>query len=292
MGVNCSLPRNVESETSFAEVDSDISSESFENSDGSKNLTRRHLSTLTLKKLLSWSGESMSTTSSETESLDEKSCDSKDGHNESLEQLWEDCFDLTELIERTQRRVMEYMKDLTQLGHSSSAEQSCIKLISRIASGLEHVDLNQVVHDLESGLFSTDGPKSKNISLESYSEVIKQVGVGLSGRMNETFDLFLASVRTKREKLIQDAFRLWVRMFKIYTDLKAIDRKCSNLLLTDREYSNPTACGDDQWKILSNLLHFVMKMQRVSPERAHNLLVKVADLRMVFNGDSWKMILN
>jgi len=292
MGVNCSIPKNAQSETSFAEVDSDISSESFENSDGSKSLTRRHLSTLTLKKLLSWSSKSMSTTLSETESLDENSSAYTAGNNESLEQLWEDCFDLTELIDRTQRRVMEYMKNLTQLGHSSPAEQSCIKLISRIASGLEQVDLNQVIHDLETGLFSSDGSKSKNISVEAYSEVIKQVGVGFAGRMNETFDLFLASVRTKRENLIQDAFRLWGRMFKIYTDLKAIDRKCSTLLLGDREYSNPTASGDDQWKILNNLLHFVMKMQRVSPEKAHNLLVRVADLRMVFNGYSWKMILN
>jgi len=283
MGVNCSLDMNDNPENAFSDVESDISSQCFDDSDVGKTGVRGvfSASTFSIKNLLQ-SGKAMLTSSSEAESMDGKSStgDFNDENMETFEQLWEDCFDLSELIDRTRNRVLQYMEGLNREGYSTEEKQRCIELITYISAALEHFAFDEVTHGLQSDVFTTDGLIGNEQKLESYFDETRQVDEGLVKSMNESFDLFILSVKMKNKNLTEDAFRLWSRMFQIHTDVHVIGRKFAALVSADPE---SISCDDDKWKILNHLVYFVRKVQYKSRERAHILLAKIAALRMELN---------
>jgi len=282
MGVNCSLEMNDNPEDTFSEVESEISSQCFEDSVG-KTGVRGHFSasTLTIKNLL-WGGKAMLTSSSEADSMDEKSSTGDLNHEnmENLEQLWEDCFDLSELIDRTSKHVLQYMEGLKHEGCSSQEEQRCIELMTYISTALGHIAFDQVTQGLQCDLFTTDGLIGNEQKLESYFEIIRQVDEVVAKSMNESFDIFILSVKMMNNNLTEDAFRLWSRMFQIHTDIHVIGRKFAALVSADPE---SISCDDDKWKILNHLVYFVRNLQYKSPERAHILLAKMTALRTELN---------
>lgn len=96
-------------------------------------------------------------------SREEDSCDGQiknDGwseeEDECLAQLWEDCFDISELIEKTTKRVRRYEEVLIQRNDKSDEMLTCVKLTTSIAEGLRSLGFDIVMQRLQSVVFSTE----------------------------------------------------------------------------------------------------------------------------------------
>jgi len=160
MGASCSADVKNPSDTVFPLIDTEASSQSFDNSDEGESMIHRHLSTPSsvLKSLFSFKG------TPNTTSVGEETDDWDKEGNETLEQLWEDCFDLSEIIVRTCLRFKEYQEELMDReGNKSEEEQSCVKLTTIFVNRLEKNGFHEVVSGM-SAIFSTEELKYDNLA--------------------------------------------------------------------------------------------------------------------------------
>jgi len=275
MGASCGSDLKTHSDAAFPSIETEASSQSFDSSDEGKSRVSRPLSTSSsvIKNLFFWRNNSLSTTLGDEE-IDDWD---KEG-DETLEQLWEDCYDLSEQIERTCLRFLRYQEELMDNeGHKSEQEQRCITLMSNFVNRLEKNDFNEVVHGLCAALFSTNNQEYDDFLSEHWLEITRRLGRDLTKTMIESFELFLMPGRMNNEFLIRATSHVWSEVFKVHSEVEKIGKKFLNLLGDEISDSN----DDDLWRVLNHLLNLVQRKQHENPERARKLLDTISDLRNI-----------
>jgi len=277
MGAGCTSEVKQNSYDAPPNVEAEASSQSFEDSDEDKSLIRRHLSTSSsvLRNLfLRRSKRSSSATSQDEDQTSDGNSD-----DEALGQLWEDCHDLSELIERSCLRFQRLEDDLGSKGDKLEHEQRCGKLVSFFVRSMEKSDFDGVVQELRSALFSTEKLEYDRFVQAHHLEITQRLGRAITETMIESFELFLLPVQMNDEFLIKATIRIWSEVFQIHADVEKIAKRLQNL----QGFPSSDSNDDDLWRVLNLLLHLVQRTQRESPERARKLLDTISDLRNVLN---------
>jgi len=272
MGASCGSDMKRHPDTAFPSIKTEDSSQSLNSSDEIKSKVSRPLSTSSsvMKNFFFWRNNSPSTT------LDDEEIDDWDKEgDENLEQLWEDCYDLSEQIERTCLSVLRYQQDLMDKGYKCKQEQRCITLMTIFVNGMKKNDFKEVVTGLCAALFSSDNEQYDDLLSEQWLEITRRLGRDLTKTMIESFELFLMPGRMNNEFLIKATSHLWSEIFKIHSEVEKIGKKFLNLFGDKISNSN----DDDLWRVLNHLLKLVQRKQHENPERARKLLDRISELR-------------
>jgi len=113
--------------------------------------------------------------------------------NEPLAQLWENCYDIMELIVKALNRALRYQKVLSVKKLKLKEEQECIDLLSKIASGLENLDFEQGMLRLQSVVFSTEEEDSIECAVDFLVDITRGTMRDVTLLIQESFDLLLTS---------------------------------------------------------------------------------------------------
>jgi len=255
----------------------------------SKSRVRRQLSasTLALKHLLSGVTPGNSKAPSVLDLEEEEAIEKA---KESLEQLWEACYDLSELIEQTSDRVLRYHKEFKNTGYSDGDdnEKKVVDVTDSLSQDLKKLPFKDIVYDLQSVVFSTDDEGCVN---SGYIEKIKSAGCDLSRTLNESYDLFLVSSKLDNNLLVERSVRLWKDIFRIYMDVQVVTKKFEvllsepDLILSEPDLASDVTISDEEnlWSILNLLLNLCRRKQLVNGS-AGGLLERIVELRQELNG--------
>jgi len=293
MGVNCSSKEELSPKTTNVHIETSSVQLGINHGKGFKSrkseqvvmTTEDHLpngksrvvkqlsaSTLALKSLLSL-GTSKAPTVCEEDSDEIK-------ENETLEQLWEECYDLTELIENTKDRVLRYHTEFLNTGHSIGDENSkhVIDLTGSLAEDLKKLPYKDVVYGLQSVVFSTEAADDQSGVNSGFLKTIKTGAQDLSKTCSESYDLFILSSKMENNQLFERSCRLWKDIYRIYTDVQAVTKKFE-VLLKGPDLEGDVTCSDEEnlWGIL-NLLHTVLKKKKLVGSSG-GLLERIEELR-------------
>jgi len=270
MGVSCSTDME-ECSPKPCRVDADALTGNYdEREDGSRNLSA---STLSLGSLLSW--ESLSILEGDSSDVGRNN-DWNRNENEFLAQLWEDCYDLLELIEKTVKRVLRYQEGLFNNMNKLEEKQTCIELMKSIIEGLNSLVFEKVMRRLESAVFST--VKQENLSIASYIEITRQTEHALKLTLNQSFLLFLISWQNNM-KIREDTSRVWNAIYKIHIDVLEIEKKFLFLILKGPSDSKTISKSYDLYTMFNNLHNMVRTKHLENPEKVPNLVARIIELQ-------------
>jgi len=227
-----------------------------------------------------------------------------------LAQLWEDCFDLSELMEVTGKKVAKHIKDFWNHGYkgietNGEDEQKALGYLSNISDELDTTSLDDVVNKLRVAVFSRKSlvdEKAGEPETAMYLTVVKQVQENLVKTVNKSFDLFILSVRicqrTNVDYHIQRSTWIWNKVFKMYNQLNSIIRRLKELAAPAMKikYENPSlervnsfsadqgvmtkGCEKDILIMLNSMVRFVRWKQVTSPAGIADLVENVQCLRL------------
>jgi len=298
MGVNCSSkeepPPNVTpllkekmlpaSDVTFgletSSRSSDVVGLTTEDHYNGKSRVHRHLSASTsaLKQLLTGGapGTSKDPILCETEEEEKQ-----EKANECLEQLWEECYDLSENIEQTSKRAFRYHTEFLSTGYHEGDEddKKVVDLTSSLAGDLKKLPFKDIVYGMQSIVFSTDG---KGQIDRGYLEKVRAGAHELSKTMSESYDLFVLSSKLENKLLIERSFRLWKDIFRMWTNTQAIAKKFEVQLFGEVSEGDANFPDDENiWQILDLLLNVFRRKQLKGV--AGGLLERIEELRQELN---------
>jgi len=230
-----------------------------------------------------------------------------------LAQLWEDCYDFSELMEATGKKVAKHIEDFWTHGYkgletNGEDEQKSICLLQNISDELDTTSLDEVVNKLRVAVFSRKSfREEKEPETAKYLTVVKQVQENLVNTINKSFDLFILSVRihqrTKVDYHIQRSTWIWNKVFRMYNQLNSIIQRLRELAGPSMKikYENPSSgrlgsfsadtgsvssgCEKDILIMLNSMVRFVRWKQVSSPAGITNLVEKVQCLRLELTKD-------
>lgn len=206
----------------------------------------------------------------------------KEKVNEGFEELWEECYDLAELIEKTINRVLRYNAEFLRTGYIEGDEndEKVVKLLASLVQNLKKLPINDVVYSLQSVVFSTDDKGSVD---GRYLETIKSGERDLSLTLNRSYDLFLHASKLENELLVERSWRLWNNAFRIYTHVQAVTKKFKVILTDHNTKTDATDTEEEQlWMILDSLLQ-AFRRKRLNG-RTGRLLERIEELRQELSG--------
>jgi len=234
-----------------------------------------------------------------------------------LAQLWEDCFDLSELMEVTAKKVSKHIVDFWNHGYdgletNGEDEQKSLGLLRNISDELDTTSLDDVVNKLRVKVFSRrtvreEMREEKEPETAKYLTVIQQVQENLVKTINKSFDLFIISVRiyqrTQVEYHIERSSWIWNKVFKMYNQLSAIikqlkelarpaekiKRRSPKMVNINSVSADPSfasnGCEKDILIMLNSMVRFVRWKQVSSPAGLADLVENVQGLRLELTKD-------
>jgi len=215
--------------------DSPSSAEDLYNieSDGEKNVKR--FSSRISAKWREYVGQASNELEAKRESKEEDSSVVDSG----LAQLWEDCFDLSELMEVTAKKVLKHSEEFWIHGYEGlemkgEDEQKSLDLLRNIADGLDTTRLDGVVNKLRVAVFSRKSlSEEKEADPVGYLNVVMQVQENIVKTANKSFDLFLLSMRiyqrTQVDYHTQRSSLIWNQVFRVYNHVYSIIERLTDL---------------------------------------------------------------
>jgi len=174
------------------------------------------------------------------EEIEEKE-ESFDEVDDRLAQIWEDCFDILELMESAFRKVITTKTEFCNNGDNDVVtkeddQKVCIELLESIADQLNIKSLDDVVNNFRVAVFSEESAyeqKSEEIDLREYINVINQIRQNMVKAGNSAFDLYLITARmyqtSENEGHTQRSLCIWQRVFRIFSSLEKVSGKLSQL---------------------------------------------------------------
>jgi len=211
-----------------------------------------------------------------------KEKDEEINNNEGLEQLWEECYDLSELIENTRDRVLRYHNEFLNSGCSKGDENNkeVVDLTANIAQDLKKLPYKDVVYGLRSIVFSTIAADHRPDAYSGFLKTIKAGAHDLSKTCSHSYDLFILSSQIENNQLFERSCRLWKDIYRIYRDIQAITKKFE-VLLTGPNLESEAANSDEEnlWCILNLLLNVFRRKQLEGS--SGGLLKRIDELRQV-----------
>jgi len=252
----------------------DMTTEDHHQNGKSRVRSQLSASTSALKLLLTGGA---SVTSKESLVSEREEEEEKEKASENLEQLWEECYDVSELIEQTSDRVLRYHTEFLGTGYSQGDENNkkVVDLTASLAGDLKKLPFKDVVYGMQSIVFSTD---DKGCVDSGYLETIKEGACDLSKTMGESYDLFVLSNKLENKLLIERSCRLWKDIYRIYTDVQAITKKFEVLFNGHDFESDVNYDEENLWKILDLLLN-VLRRKQLNGSSAGGLLERIEELR-------------
>jgi len=239
---------------------------------------RKHLSSsnFSLKNFLMGG---ISHAASRGSSVVENNEDDDEESDENLEQLWESCYDLSELVKHAVDRVSRYRTDFVKLNSNAHAENEDkgAEIMSNILIGLKKLSYDDVVYELQSVSFSTKREGAVHNAIEGCLQKNIVAGLVFTNVLSEAYDFFLLSCRTGDKLLIERSCRVWNNIFRINTNIQDITRKFESFSKCSETEGSSNADEHNMWEILNSLLN-VAKRKQIKG-RAENLLKTIEELR-------------
>jgi len=167
--------------------------------------------------------------------------ESSDEVDDRLAQIWEDCFDLLELMESALRKVTSTKTEFcnnedTDVDIKEDDQKVCTDLLESIADQFNIKSLDDVVNSFRVAVFSEESAyeqKSEEIDVQQYINVIKQVKQNMVNAGNSSFDLYLITTRMYKtpesEWHAQRSLCIWQKVFRIFSGLEKVSEKLSQL---------------------------------------------------------------
>jgi len=207
--------------------------------------------------------------------------------NESLEQLWEECYDLSELIENTKDRVLRYHREFldTACNKGDENNKQVVDLTATLAEDLKKLPYKDVVYGLQSIVFSTTAADDMPDAHSGFLKTIMAGSHDLSKTCNDSYDLFILSGKLENDQLFERSCRLWKDIYRIFTDIQTITKKFE-VVITNPKLERELTNSDEQnlWSILNLLLNV---LRRKWPEgTSGGLLKRIEELRQVLGEGS------
>jgi len=235
-------------------------------------------SSLTLKSLFT---HKTSTPPSATEDKDEEI-----NNNEGLEQLWEECYDLSELVENTRDRVLRYHNEFVNTGNKGDENnKQIVDLTATLAQDLEKLPYKDVVYGLRSIVFSTTAPDDWSDAHSGFLKTIQAGAHDLSKTCSHSYDLFILSSKIENKQLFERSCRLWEDIYRIYSDIQAISKKFEVLLTGHNLESIVTNSDEENLLSILNLLLNVLRRKQLEGSSG-GLLQRIEELRQVLREGS------
>jgi len=157
MGICCGFEIKDYSSTPFPDADTVL--QNCEDSKTGVPCHSRNISgaSLCLKSLRrSWSKSFLFSYEEDSCEVERNNNDWSEEEDECLAQLWEDCYDITELINKTTDRVHRCEKELIQWKQKSEDVHTCVNLVASITKALTSLGFDLVLQRLQSFVFSTE----------------------------------------------------------------------------------------------------------------------------------------
>jgi len=212
-----------------------------------------------------------------------------------LAQLWEECYDITELMEATVFKVKKQKAEFWNHGYKGvvsdgAGEQRCLQLLQGIVTDLDTTILNDVVNSLRVAVFSS--VKEEEVDLLKYISMIRQVQGKLLKTRNKAFDLFIISLRmyqrTQVKYHIQRSSNIWEKVFRISNEIDAVVDKLNEISApTEKDILDVTdsnypigGCEKDILIMLNSIVRLVKWKQECTPAGIANLVNIVEGLRL------------
>lgn len=237
--------------------------------------------------------------------------------NNEIAQLWEECFDLSEVLGTLTEKAKRYNEnfwDDCYDGVKAEAEENWTRfteLLGVIVKELEQVSMDEIVYGLQETAFSKKEAKDgevacsqvKSIPFARYLEASRDTRQSSARILGQAFDLFFHSINmhqeVKKDLLIERSFYVWSHVYTFHTGLQAIIEKFL-VYLTDEEAlpfvhstsnqgstSLPSAekNNKDILSVLNLSVKIVKRKQLDNTEGAGELMRKVIELRDILSID-------